>query len=468
MTASDICFAPISELSRMIARRELSHSEIISCFLTRIERYNSVARAFIEVSAEAAMKAARRYDALTAGAQSPLHGIPFSSKDLIDIAGVATTGGSRAFADNIATSNSFLIERMLQAGAISLGKNNLHAFAYGATGENSTYGTAVNAYDHCRLAGGSSSGSAAAVAFGLAPAAFGTDTGGSIRAPAALSGLVGLKPTMGRISSRGVMPYCWTLDHIGILARTVADAGLLLQTVAGYDPEDPNSAKEPVENYTPAPFFDLKGLRVGLPSSFYFEKCDPEILAATKRVIERLEEGGASLREVQLPAMEEARTVSLTVQMPEALSYHSRYLEEKAELYEADFRAGLALGQCLLAEHYLRAKRFITRYRQETDAVFKDVDVIITPGAPVVAPRVGQAFIDWGGDQEPVGNAITRYTSFFNMTGHPAIALPSGLHSSGLPMGVQLVGRYFGEGPLLSVAARIEAQGTPLPSPPLP
>ncbi|MDF2096123.1 amidase [Aquibaculum arenosum] len=463
--SDDICFSSVVALRQRLTERSISSSEIVDSFLKRIERYNGVSKAFINVTAAPAMAAAQRADEIRAREASSLLGIPFSVKDLIDIAGVATTGGSPAFTDNVAAENAFLVKRMLKAGAISLGKNNLHAFAYGATGENAAHGTAVNAYDHSRLAGGSSSGSAAAVAFGLVPAAFGTDTGGSVRAPAALSGLVGLKPTMGRVSMSGVMPYCWTLDHVGILARRVADAGLLLQTVAGFDPGDENSAKEPVETYVPDLAGNLRGVRVGIPRSFYFEKCDPEILEATRRVISAMEEAGASLVDVDLPPMEDMRTVSLAVQMPEALSYHSRYLEEKAELYEPDFRAGLALGQCLLAEHYLRAKRFITRYRRETNALFDIADVIVTPAAPIIAPPVGQAFIDWGQDREPVGNAITRYTTFFNMTGHPAIVLPSGLHSTGLPMGVQLVGRYFKERSLLSIAALIEAQSPALPPP---
>ena len=463
MTPADICFSPISVLSDHLSRRTLSSEELVGCFLERIDRYNELSKAFIEVTGPAALAAARIADQdLSGGSHHPLLGIPFSSKDLIDVAGVPTTAGSRAFSDNVAQADAFIIEKMKGAGAISLGKNNLHGFAYGATGENQTYGTAVNAYDPGRLTGGSSSGSAAAVAFGLAPAAFGTDTGGSVRAPAALSGLVGLKPTLGRVSTRGVMPYCWTLDHMGIISRSVADAGLLLQTVAGYDSQDVNSAQVDVGDYIAEQDFDLSGVRVGIPREFYFERCDSEILQSTWQVIHLMEEAGASLVEVRLPSMEDARTVSLTVQMPEALSYHSRYLETKAELYEADFRAGLALGQCLLAEHYLRAKRMISRYRNETNALFDSVDVIVTPAAPIIAPPVGEAFIEWGQDREPVGNAITRYTTFFNMTGHPAVAIPTGLHSAGLPMGVQLVGRYFEEGPLLSTAASIEARTSAL------
>lgn len=461
----DICFSSVVELRKLLIEGSISSSEIVDSFLERIERHNEIAKAFIKVTAPAAVAAARRTDENGSLQGATLLGIPFCVKDLIDIAGVATTGGSPAFVDNVASDNAFLIERMLKAGAISLGKNNLHAFAYGATGENEAHGTAVNAYDRDRLAGGSSSGSAAAVAFGLAPAAFGTDTGGSVRAPAALSGIVGLKPTMGRVSMRGVMPYCWSLDHVGILTRTVADAGLLLQTVAGFDPQDANSANEPVGDYVPDLGKDLRGLRVGIPRTFYFEKCDPEILGATRRVLAVMEEAGALLVEVDLPPMEDVRTVSLAVQMPEALSYHSRYLEEKAQLYESDFRAGLALGQCLLAEHYLRAKRFISRYRRDTNELFDLIDVIVTPAAPIIAPQVGQAFIDWGTEREPVGNALTRYTTFFNMTGHPAIVVPSGLHSAGLPMSVQFIGRYFGERPLIAAAAFVEARTSSLPLP---
>ena len=337
-----------------------------------------------------------------------------------------------------------------------LGKHNLHEFAYGATGDNDTYGTPVNAYDHSRRACGSSSGSAAALAFGLCPFALGTDTGGSVRAPAVLNGLVGLKPTLGRISRRGVMPYSWTLDHVGILARSVSDAALILAAIAGHDPLDSASAAHPVGSYAGALERGLDGLTLGVPDRFYFERADPEILSASEAALRHLEASGARLRTVAMPSLEHSRTVSLTVQMPEALSFHSRYLDDRGELYGRDFRAGLALGQCLLAEHYVRAMRVIELYRRQVNAIFEEVDLLVTPATPVIAPKLGAATVELAGVEEPVGNAVTRFTTFFNMTGHPAITLPVRLHSEGLPMGIQIVAPHFGEETMFAAARCVE------------
>jgi aspartyl-tRNA(Asn)/glutamyl-tRNA(Gln) amidotransferase subunit A len=364
------------------------------------------------------------------------------------------------------TEDAFAIGQLRAAGALSLGKTNLHEFAYGATGENEVYGTCINAYDPTRLAGESSSGSAAAVAFGLVPAALGTDTGGSVRAPAALNGLVRLKPTIGRVPTTGVVPYCWTLDHVGLITRTIADCADLLSTVAGYDPGDPSSDKHPVDNYADHLDGDVTGLRVGIPENFYFERTDPEILDAVERVESQLSKEGAKLIPVTFPDMEHSRAVSLTVQMPEALSAHSAYIQERGDLYGKDFRAGLALGQCLLAEHNVRSKRFIEQYRRQTNALFDDVDLILTPATPEIAQKLGTVNTKRDGVEEAVGNAITRFTTFFNMTGHPALTMPCGMHSKGLPVAFQLIGRYFDEGTIFRAAQCIERRddfAIPLP-----
>jgi len=386
---------------------------------------------------------------------------------LFDLEGVLTTAGSRVFHDRIAKVDAFAVAKLRAAQAISLGKTNLHEFAYGATGENDVYGTAVNAYDPTRLAGGSSSGSAAAVAFGLVPAALGTDTGGSVRAPAALNGLVGLKPTIGRVPTSGVVPYCWTLDHVGLMTRTIADCADLLGIVVGYDPSDPASINRPIEDYSEALDQNIAGLRVGIPKNFYYERADDEILAALEHVMEFLVSAGAILVPVIFPDMEHSRTVSLTVQMPEALSAHSAYLQERGELYGADFRAGLALGQCILAEHYIKAKRFVEVYRRETNKLFEEVDLILTPATPEIAQRVGTVQVFRDGISEAIGNAITRFTTFFNMTGHPALTMPCAMHSEGLPIALQLVGRYFDEKTILRAAHVIERSNRfsiPLPN----
>lgn len=466
MTADrDLAFGSVRDLPALLHGGEVTPAELAQIFLTRIDRLNAVSRAFITVTGEQAPAEAEALDK-AAIAASRLAGIPFASKDLFDVEGVRTTAGSRVLHDRIATEDASAVARLRAAGAVSLGKTNLHEFAYGATGENEVYGTCVNAYDTTRLAGGSSSGSAAAVAFGLVPAALGTDTGGSVRMPAALNGLVGLKPTLGRVSTRGVFPYCWTLDHVGLITRTVADCAGMLAVLAGPDPRDPASAAVPVGDYAGEIGQSVAGLTIGIPANFFFDRADPEILAVTERVADHLARQGAKLRPVTFPDMAHSRAVSLTVQMPEALSAHSALLEERGDLYSASFRAGLAVGQSLLAEHYVRAKRFIEHYRRATDALFEDVDLILTPASPEIAPKLGAVELTRDGVTEPVGNALTRYTTFFNMTGHPAIAVPCGMHSAGLPLSFQLIGGYFREDLLFRAAAAVEnhdAFRNPLP-----
>jgi aspartyl-tRNA(Asn)/glutamyl-tRNA(Gln) amidotransferase subunit A len=382
-------------------------------------------------------------------------------KDLIDIEGVATTGGSAAFRDNVAAKSAPVIERLDRAGALSLGKTNLHEFAYGTTGENQTYGTAINAYDPSRLACGSSSGSASAVAHGLAAFALGTDTGGSVRVPAVLNGLVGLKPSYGRLPTEGVLPFCWSFDHVGLIARTATDAAaVFLHCADSGDPEALAAVGAGLGEAKP-----LRGLRVGIPEVYYFDHADPEIIAATEDAMRHLELAGATLRKVELPDVRDARTVSLTIQMPEALAFHAPHLEARGALYSPDFRAGLALGQYILAEHYVRARRFVSRYRAGMREVFEAVDVVLTPATPIAAPKLGTVSVTVDGVEEPVGNALTRYTSFFNMTGHPALSLPTDLHSLGLPIGIQLVGRHEEELLILKVAALLEGVSGGVPPP---
>ena len=438
-----LAFASIGELRRQLQLSEISPLQLIDLFAERIGRYGDTSRAFISLDLQAAR------DKAEAASKNPdsglaLQGIPYACKDLFDVAGQVTTAGSKVLQDNTAQRDADAIRNMNQAGAICIGKNNLHEFAYGATGENVLYGTAPNPYDHSRLAGGSSSGSAAAVGFGLCAAALGTDTGGSVRAPAALCGLVGFKPTIGRVSTAGVIPYSWTLDHVGTLTRNARDAALLFKALLPAAQDIPQVA--------------LRGQVIGIPEGFFFQRCDGEILDSIDLLMNFLRKAGAELKPIHMPSMEHTRTVSLTVQMPEALSFHNRYLEQRGHLYSQDFRAGLALGQCLLAEQYIRAKRFIETYRRDMDAIFAEVDAILTPATPVIAPTIGAVEISVDGIPEPAGNAITRYTSFFNMTGHPAITLPCGMHSAGLPIGAQLIGRHHADEQLLGLARQIEAE----------
>ena len=470
MAPSDLAFMSVSDLAAAIRRRDVSPMTITEAFLGQIRHLNDRFKAYITVTEDRALaEAAAAERELSTGTDlGALHGIPYACKDIIDTRGAPTTAGSRVLDREPTEQDACVIERLTKDGAILLGKANLHEFAYGATGENPHFGTVANPYDSTRLAGGSSSGSAAAVAYGLAPAALATDTGGSTRVPATLCGLVGLKPTQGRVSVRGVIPYCWSFDHVGVITRTAGDAALFLETMAGHDPADPASADVPIGEYSEALDDGVRGLKIGVPRQFFFDHADGEIVDAAHRTIDLLQRLGAEPKTIDVPSMEHVRTVSIVIQMPEALSYHSRHLPERAALYGDDIRSGLAVGQFLLAEHYVRAKRMVEVLRRETTAMLDGVDVMITPACPIVAPPMGTATVTTGGFEEPVGNALTRFTTLFNMTGEPALTVPGGMHSSGLPMGVQIVGRLFDEATILRVGHAIQKNDDrPIPRPKL-
>ena len=458
MTNNDLLFLSLIDLARRIKAGDLSPVELTEAYLGSIEQLNEKLKIYITVTQDQARSAARKAeDEIRQGtSHGPLHGIPYACKDIFLTRGVRTTGGSRVLEDWVPDYDAAVNERLTAAGAILLGKTNMYEFCHGSTGENSYYGTVKNPWDSTRLAGGSSSGSAAAVAQGLAPAALGSDVGGSVRVPAALCGVVGLKPTYGRISCYGAIPYAWSMDHVGCFTRTVKDAAIMLETLAGYDSRDPASVNAAVPSYTEELRSNVQGMRIGVPQTFYFDHVDPEIVDAVQGALRSLEYLGARIVEMEIPPMEYSRTVSLVIQMSEALSYHSRYLPSKGHLYGADFRSGLAFGQFVLAEHYVRARRMVQRYRRQMAAVFEAIDVIATPTCPIVASPVGTVQVTTEGKVEVVGNALTRLTSFFGMTGHPALTLPCGLHSTGLPMGIQIIGPFFEESTVLRVAQAIE------------
>lgn len=459
MAHNDLIFLPLTELAGRIKKRELSPVELTEAYLDRIDQVNDRFRIYITVNHDQARTAARSAEEeIKQGMyRGPLHGIPYTCKDIFLTQNIRTTGGSRVLENWIPEKDAAVIERLKVAGSILLGKANLHEFCDGATGVNPHYGTVLNPWDTSRITGGSSSGSAAAVSFGLAATAVGSDTGGSSRIPAALCGVVGFKPTYGRISCYGLIPYSWSLDHVGLLTRTVADMALFLEAVAGYDPRDPASANVAVPSYVRELSDNVSGLRVGVPREFYFDYVDQEIVDAVRGVLKSLEVLGAKIIEVEFPPMKHSRTVSHLIQLPEILSYHSRYLPKKAHLYGADFRSSLARGQFILAEHYLRAKRMLVYYRRQMADVLKSIDVIVTPTCPIVAPAIGTMKVTTEGKIEPVGTALARLTNFFNMTANPALSLPCGLHSLGLPMGVQLIGGCFDETTLLRVAHTLES-----------
>ena len=456
--AFDPIFASVKETISCLQQAEMSPVELVERLIARIEEVNPSRHTFISINSEGARAAARSIEAaIKSGSKQPaLAGVPFSCKDVFWTRELPTTGGSRVLEDWVAGSDGAMLERLTAAGAIMLGKTNMHEFGYGATGINPRFGTAKNPWDPERIAGGSSTGSAVAVASGLSPFALGTDAGGSVRGPAALCGVVGIKPTYGRISGFGSIPYSWSIDHVGIFTRTVEDIATVLEVLAGFDARDPFSVAAPVPKYADALSGDIRDLKIGVPRRFFYDHVDPEILAATSDALRCAERLGAKLVDVETPDLDASRTVSLSIQMPEVLSYHSQFLATKKDLYGEDLRSGFAVGQFILAEHYVRAKRMVTQYRRDMSAVFENVDLLVTPTCPVVAPRFTDVTVTTEGKEEALGDAHSRFTNFFNLTGNPAITIPSGMHSMGLPMGVQVIARPFEEETLLRAGDAIQ------------
>ncbi len=446
MTLDALANMTVLQLASQLEQKEISPVELTGFFIARAEEERL--NAFITIPKSHALQQAEVAEKeLAAGDyHGPLHGIPFACKDLFCTEGIRTTGGSRVLENHVPEADALMVKRLKTAGGIMMGKTNLHEFAYGITGVNQFTGTAFNPWDPTRLAGGSSSGSASSIAAGLVPYTLGTDTGGSVRVPAALCGIVGFKPTYGRLDSQGVIPYCWSLDHVGIMAKDVADTALIMTAMDG--------GKQ--DFFAGLEASSIKGLRIGVPKSYFLDDLDPEIDTAMKELLQQCEAHGAELIQVELPSMEKTRTASLLVQLPEMLSYHSRYLKTRKHLYGDDLRSGMATGQFILAEHYVRAKRLIEKYRMETTAALQGVDVMLTPTCPIIAPKTETRFVTNNGKKEAVGNALTRFTSFFNMTGHPAISIPLGQHSTGLPMGLQIIGHHYNEERVLNTAHGIE------------
>ncbi|MEU3549865.1 amidase [Streptomyces longwoodensis] len=444
----------LSAAADAIRARQLSPVELADSVLERIEEVDPRLQAYVTVTAEHARRAAREAEGdIAAGRyRGPLHGIPMALKDLIDVAGTATSAGSRVRANHRAQADSAVAARLAAAGAVLVGKTHTHEFAYGLTTPQTR-----NAWNTGRIAGGSSGGSAVAVAAGAATFALGTDTGGSIRVPAALNGVVGLKPTYGLVPRHGVTPLSWSLDHVGPITRTVKDAALVLTALAGHDPRDPASLATPAVDYRPGAGTDLTGLRIGVPRTYYFDHVDAEVEAATRRAIGRLQSLGARLVEVGIPMTRYIRATQWGLMVPEATAYHENTLRTVPELYQADVRILLEAGELMPAGDYLRAQRARTLMRQEWARMLEEVDLIVAPTVPATAVEAGQESITWAdGTVEGVSDAYVRLSSPANITGLPSLSVPVGHDAAGLPIGMQLLGRPLEESVLLRVGHAYE------------
>lgn len=445
------------EMATAVQQGRLSAREATEQALAEAQRRQTQWPVFITLTPELARRQAHRVDQwLAAGRSLPLAGVPVALKDLIEVQGVRTTGGSRVHEDHFARTNATVVRKLVSAGAVILGKTNLNEFAFGFTGENAEFGDCTNPWNRQHISGGSSSGSALAVALGICPLALGTDTGGSVRTPAAFCGLVGLKPTYGRLSRHGVLPLAWSLDHVGPLTRTVADAARVLRLLAGRDRADRTTGRQLAVDYEALLEQPVRGLRIGLPRAGFLEEAEAEVAQAVEAAAGVLQAEGAQVVDLQVPYLAELLGVHRTTVFAEAAAVHRTDLAERGELYDASLRLRLLAGLLVPAEAYLHAQRARQVIREAWAAMFASVDCLLLPTTPAAAPRVGQTRVALPSGEVSLFQACLGQTLPMNVTGHPALSLPCGFTRGGLPIGMQLVGRPFDEATILRVAHRFQ------------
>jgi aspartyl-tRNA(Asn)/glutamyl-tRNA(Gln) amidotransferase subunit A len=449
----------LSELAAAIRARKVSPLEATREYVSRIERLDGRIRAFITVDAAGAMDRARALekDAMDGRWHGPLHGVPLAHKDLFRIAPLPTSCGTKTAEYFVAEHDATAVTRLAEAGAVTLGKLNMAELAMGPYGDNAHHGDVQNPWRYGHVSGGSSSGSGAAVAAGLAVGALGTDTGGSIRLPAACCGIAGLKPTYGRVSRAGGMPLSWSMDHIGPMARTVRDVALLLEVMAGADPEDATASARPVDDYVGALEQSIRGLRVGLADNYYFDGVAPEVAEAVKGMGAMLERLGARVEPLRLPDPQVIHDVAGIVARAESAVVHARILRERPHELQPAVRARLAVGERVSAHDYLQALRLRARIAREfIREVFAEVDLVLAPATPTPAPSLAEAT---AGDGETIAARMGRFSRLtrpWNGLGLPVLALPCGFSAHGLPIGAQLAGRPFDEATVLRVGHAYE------------
>lgn len=436
----------IDEFGRRFRSKALTSVEAVELCLERIAADNARLNAFILVLADEARAAAKRADWERANGidRGPLHGVPVSVKDLFDVKGTVTTAASRVREGIVATGDAPAIAQLRRSGAVIIGKTNLHEFAMGPTNEDSAFGPVRHPVDDTRVSGGSSGGSAVSVVAGMALASLGTDTGGSIRIPAAACGLVGLKPGYGELGADGVVPLSRTLDHVGPLTRTVSDAWHMLHVLRDRKPEGPLS---------PAA---LETIRIGVPRRYFCDLLDDDVRAAFERSLDALRAAGASVTDIDLADVELVAPVYTHIVFGDAAAYHATALESVPEKYTPNVRQRLEMARYVRAEDYVRALDGRRALRATVDAHLAHLDAVALPTLPIVAPTIGQATVELAGQVHPVRNVMLRLTQLFNITGHPAITLPNGSSATGLPYGLQLAGRHNQTDALLRLAHAVE------------
>lgn len=446
----DLPAATLWEASELVRTKKVSPRELTAACLARIDRLNPTVNAFITVTAEQATADAQRAEAeiMKGKWRGPLHGIPVGLKDLFDTAGVRTTGGSGQFADRVPVEDAEVVRRLKAAGAVIVGKQNLHEFGLGATSAASHFGAVHNPWNRDYVAGGSSGGSAAAVAASLCYGALGTDTGGSVRLPASFCGIVGLKPAYGRVSTRGVIPLSWSLDHVGPLTRTVLDAAILLQAIAGYDPQETTSADRPVPALTAAVKRGPASLRVGVPRELFFTGLQADVQTVVEQAIGVVSKLTAGVQDQVVPVSPD---MHLAVMLAEGFAFHSARVREAPQLFQRPVLGRLRGGESVSTATYIARRRELDQIRRSARDLFARVDVLVTPTVPLLPIPIAEA------QDDEAGTALyARNTRPFNAYGLPAISVPCGFAKNGLPIGLQIVGPPWGEESVLRLAHAFE------------
>jgi aspartyl-tRNA(Asn)/glutamyl-tRNA(Gln) amidotransferase subunit A len=449
------------DASRGVSSREVSPIELVEACLERIRATDELLRAYISVYEDRALEVARAAETMIAAGHrlGPLHGIPIALKDQIGMAGLRTTAGSKVLADWKPEEDAAVVAALKGAGAIVIGKTNQHEFAWGGTSANPHYGFVRNPWDPERFPAGSSGGSGAAVAAGTCYGALGTDTGGSVRLPSAVNGIVGLRPTIGRVSNRGVIPLAWSMDTVGPMTRTAEDCAVMFGVIAGHDLNDPGTAPVPVDDYTADLDRGVTGIRIGVVPGYFFDHLQPAVHDAVRGALETLEGLGAMVIEVKVENIHGNISAQLTVESCEPSAYHQRWLRERPDDYGEDVRTLLELGEMHLAIHYIQAQRYRALLRREFLDAFRSVDAFICPTLPFTATPIGATtVVIEDGVEEDMLSAIMQFTGVPSLTGLPSLNVPCGFDSDGLPVGMQIIGRPFDEAMLFRIGAAFQAE----------
>lgn len=454
MTDQELLLKPVVELGKLIASRKLSPVELAAATVRQIERTQPILNAYLErftneftTAAGVAEKeiAAGRY-------KGPLHGIPIGLKDLVDVEGHLTTGGSVALQAPAAEADATVTRKLREAGALITGKLNMVEFAFGFSSVNPHTGDVKNPWNVERVAAGSSSGSAAAVAVGAAAMAIGSDTGGSVRMPAAACGITGLKPTYGVVSRAGVLDLSWSSDHVGPMCRTAVDCSLMMNAIAGHDSCDPASANRNIPDFTSELDRGVDGLRIGVPADYFFDDVDPEISAAVMEAVRLLQSEGAELTEIAMPWVGLGRAINVAILIPEAAAAHQALLSERGDLYSPAVRHRLEAGLDIKAVDYIYAQRARSKFCHQMADAMRGVDILITPTVPIQTPTLAETTPPDGSPFSPSGGDFPNFTGVFNATGQPSLSLNCGFTSDGMPIGMMISGKPFFDAQVLGIA----------------